>query len=163
VIICGIIAGLKQKITKKNDKMAIMNLEDLAGAVEVIVFPDLFRTSQHLLVTDAPLIIRGTLDKSEQGNKIKALTLGLLTEVKRKGATRLDIRLNATGLTREDLVRMKDILMRYQGPIPVYLRLQSPAGGDSLISVGREIRVAPSDQLISEIESFLGAGTVSLL
>ncbi len=162
VIICGIVAGLKQKLTKKNDKMAIMNFEDLTGTIEVIVFPDLYKSSQNMLTTDAPLIVRGALDKSEQGNKIKALSLGLLSDVKRKGTSRMDIRLNATGLTRDDLLSVKEILLRHAGDIPVYLRLQNPSRSDSLISVGREIRVNPSAELISEIENLLGSGAVSL-
>ncbi len=163
VTICGIIADMKLKITKKSqEKMAILSLEDLSGAVEVVVFPDLYRSAHHLLLTDTPLIIAGQLDKSEQGNKIKAVRVHLLTEVKKKGTTRMDIRLSATGLTQDDLVRVKEILLRYSGSIPVYLRLQNPTRKESLISVGREIRVNPSEQLISEIEAVLGAGAVSL-
>ncbi len=162
VTICGIIAGLKPKITKKGDKMAILNLEDLYGTVETIVFPDLYKTAQHMLLTDTPLIVAGQLDKSEQGNKIKAVRLHLLSEVKKKGTTRMDITMSATGLTQDDLLKVKTILLRYQGAIPVYLRIQNPTRKDSVISVGRDIRVNPSETLISEIESVLGAGSVSL-
>ncbi|HAK60155.1 MAG TPA: DNA polymerase III subunit alpha [Nitrospiraceae bacterium] len=163
VTICGIIAGMKQKITKKNaERMAILTLEDLTGNVEVIVFPDLFKTAHHMLLTDTPLIVCGMLDKSEQGAKIKATRLHLLDEVKKKGTTRLDIRFNATGLTEDDLVKVKDILMNHKGEIPVFLRLQNPARKESLISVGQDIMVNPSEQLISEIEGVLGSGAVSL-
>ncbi len=163
VTICGIIAGMKIKITKKSqEKMAILNLEDLSGTVEVVIFPDLYKTAQHMLLTDTPLIIAGQLDKSEQGNKIKALRLHLLTEVKKRGTTRIDIRFSATGLTQDELVKVKEILLRYRGSIPVYLRLRNPSRSDSLISVGRDLLVNPSEQLIAEIESVLGAGTVSL-
>jgi DNA polymerase III subunit alpha len=163
ITICGIIAGLKQKVTKKGDKMAILNLEDLSGTVETVVFPDLYKDAYHLLLTDTPLLVAGQLDKSEQGNKIKALRIHLLSDIKKKGITRLDINLSSTGLTQEDLLKVKDILLRYQGDIPVYLRLQNPTRKDSLISVGRDIRVNPNDQLINEIESILGAGAVSLV
>jgi DNA polymerase-3 subunit alpha len=163
VTICGIIAGLKPKMTKKNEKMAILSFEDLFGTIEVIVFPDLYRTAQHMLLTDTPLLVAGQLDKSEQGNKIKAVRLHLLSEVKKKGATRLDIKLNSTGLTQDDLLKIKDILLRYQGSIPVYFRLQNPTRKESLISVGRDIRVNPDEKLITEIESVLGAGVVSLV
>ncbi len=162
VTICGIIAGLKPKMTKKNEKMAIASLEDLSGNVEVIVFPDLYRTTSHLLLTETPLIVAGQLDKSEQGNKIKAVRIHLLTDVKRKNTARVDIRLSAAGLTQDDLLKVKEILLRYRGDIPVFLRLQNPTRKESLISVGREIRVTPSDKLISEIEAVLGAGAVSL-
>jgi DNA polymerase-3 subunit alpha len=162
ISICGIIAGLKQKVTKRGDKMAIINLEDLTGNVEVIVFPDLYATASHMLLTDTPLIVAGQFDKSEQGNKIKATRLHLLADVKKRGTTRMDIHLSATGLTQDDLLKVKDILLRFKGDIPVFLRLQNPSRKDSLISVGREIRVTPSDQLISEIEALLGDGSVSL-
>jgi DNA polymerase-3 subunit alpha len=162
VTICGIIAGLKPKMTKKNEKMAILNLEDLTGSVEVIVFPDLYKTANHMLLTDTPLIVAGQLDKSEQGNKIKALRLHLLSDVKKKGATRMDVRMNATGLTQDDLLKVKEILLRYKGDIPVFLRLRNPSGKESLISVGRDVRVKPDEKLVSEIESVLGAGAVSL-
>ncbi len=163
VTICGIIAGMKIKVTKKSqEKMAILDLEDLAGTVEVVVFPDLYRSSQHLLLTDTPLIVAGTLDKSEQGNKIKAVRLHLLAEVKKRGTTRMDIRFSATGLTQDDLLKVKEILLRYNGTVPVFLRLQNPTRKDSLISVGKEVRVNPSEQLISELEALLGAGSVSL-
>jgi len=162
VTICGIIAGLKPKMTKKNEKMAIVNLEDLFGTIEVIVFPELYRTSQHLLLTDTPMIIAGQLDKSEQGNKIKAVRLHLLAEVKKRGTSRMDIKLSATGLTQQDLLKVKEILLKYQGSIPVYFRLQNPTRKESLISLGRELLVNPTDQLVCEIESVLGAGVVSL-
>jgi hypothetical protein len=74
----------------------------------------------------------------------------------------MDIKLNATGLTQDDLLKVKDILLQNKGDIPVYLHLQNPTRKESLISVGREIRVNPTDKLISEIESVLGAGAVSL-
>ncbi len=160
--ICGIIAGLKQKVTKKGDKMAILNLEDLTGTVETIVFPDLYASSTHLLLTDTPLLITGQLDKSEQGNKIKALRIHVLAEVKKKSTARMDIKLSATGLTQDDLLKVKDILLRYKGSVPVFLRLQNPTRKDSLVSVGREIRVTPSDQLTNEIEVILGVGAVTL-
>ncbi len=162
ISICGIIAGLKQKVTKRGDKMAIINLEDLTGTVEVIVFPDLYATAGHLLLTDTPLIVAGQFDRSEQGNKIKATRFHLLADVKQRGATRVDIHLSATGLTQDDLLKVKEILLRFKGDIPVYLRLKNPSRKDSLISVGREIRVNPTEQLISEIESVLGDGAVSL-
>ena len=73
--------------------MAILNLEDLSGTVEIIVFPDLYATAHHLLLTDTPLIVAGQLDKSEQGNKIKAVRIHLLADVKKKGTTRMDIKL----------------------------------------------------------------------
>lgn len=162
VTICGIIAGMKQKMTKKGEKMAIVTLEDLSGSVEVIIFPDLYKTVQELLLTDMPVIVAGTIDQAEQGPQIKAMRIHLLSEVKKKSVARLDITMNTTGLTQDDMAKVKEILLKHKGDIPVYLRMQDPLNGESLISVSKEIWVRPSDRLIDEIESILGAGSVSL-
>ncbi|MFA5072432.1 MAG: DNA polymerase III subunit alpha [Nitrospirota bacterium] len=162
VTICGVIAALKQKITKRGEKMAILSLEDLFGTVEVIIFPDLYKTAQPLLLTDIPLIIAGQLDKSEQGCKIKAVRINLLTELRNKNTKRMNIRLNATGLTKDDLINIKNILAKYKGNIPVYLRLQNPTRKESLISLGREITVTPGQELTHEIEAVIGSGSVWL-
>src|SRR5207245_905547 len=45
VKLCGIIATVRQTMTKKGDRMAYLTLEDLHGTVEVIVFPDLYKTA----------------------------------------------------------------------------------------------------------------------
>ena len=40
VRLCGIVAALKENLTKKGDRMGFLTLEDLTGSVEVVVLPD---------------------------------------------------------------------------------------------------------------------------
>ena len=42
VKLCGIVASLSEKMTKRGDRMAFFSLEDRTGSVEVMVFPDTF-------------------------------------------------------------------------------------------------------------------------
>ena len=52
VKLCGIITTVKAMLTKKGDRMAYLTLEDLHGMVEVIVFPDLYKTAADLIVPE---------------------------------------------------------------------------------------------------------------
>src|SRR5207245_2048511 len=54
VKLCGIIATVRQTITKKGDRMAYLTLEDLHGTVEVIAFPDLYKTAAALILPVLP-------------------------------------------------------------------------------------------------------------
>ena len=48
VKICGLVSGLKEIVTKKGDRMAFLNLEDMKGFVEVILFPEVFKAASAL-------------------------------------------------------------------------------------------------------------------
>ena len=67
VKLCGIIASVKSMITKKGDRMAYLNVEDLQGTVEVIAFPDLYKTAGELIAPERLVRITGTIDRGDKG------------------------------------------------------------------------------------------------
>ena len=62
VVIAGMIADIRTITTKKGDSMAFVRLEDLQGAVEVTVFPQLFRDQRPLWAVDKIVVVRGKVD-----------------------------------------------------------------------------------------------------
>lgn len=64
-IICGMIAGKKTLITKSSKMMAFVDLEDLYGIIEVLVFPNVYERCAEELQEDRVLAIRGTLNFRE--------------------------------------------------------------------------------------------------
>ena len=57
------IPELKQITTRKGDRMAIVQLEDLSGSCEAIVFPKTYCRLSEFLLTDTRLLVWGTIDK----------------------------------------------------------------------------------------------------
>jgi len=163
VSLIGIINALSVKTTKKGDRMAVMTVEDLQGMVEVVVFPDLYKDVQELLDGEAPLVITGTLDKTEQSSKVKATRIDSLHAVMERTTSRVDISLTATGASPDDLMRLKDVLMRHKGACPVYLRIRIPRHGNALLSIKTDDnhRVSPTEGLVNDVEALLGSGAVS--
>ena len=161
VRLCGIIAGQKITTTKRGDKMAYLRLEDLQGTVEVIVFPDLYKKVSGILALDTPFLVTGFMDRTEKGVKIKATHIEPLTKFRERTTRRADIHLQATGLTAQDLQRLKEILLKHQGSCPVYLYLRMPNKIESTIAIDEQIRIKPSDLFIADIERDFGKGTVA--
>lgn len=62
VMICGLITSKKIITTKKGDRMAFLQVEDLANNAEIIVFPRLFAKIENQLNEHSIFIIKGTLD-----------------------------------------------------------------------------------------------------
>ncbi len=66
VTIGGMIASKKIKYTKNDKVMAFLQVEDLVGSVEVIVFPKDYEKNSAKLVEDAKVFIRGRVSAEEE-------------------------------------------------------------------------------------------------
>jgi DNA polymerase-3 subunit alpha len=160
--ICGIIGSKKITMTKKGDRMAYLNLEDLQGTVEVIVFPELFKNVSSLLSTDAPLLISGFLDKAEKGNRIKAMKVESFVDMQMSRIRRVEIRLDGTAASPQTLEALKSILHQHKGRCQVHLKLRLADASCATVEVDPDFHVQPSEALIQEIEQSLGRGTVTV-
>lgn len=72
VVVGGIIADKKIKYTKNDKVMAFLNLEDLVGNIEVIVFPKNYEASSSKIREDNKVFIQGrvSLEEDKDGKLI---------------------------------------------------------------------------------------------
>lgn len=76
VTIVGLLIEKKIISTKKGDKMAFVQLEDLQSHAEIIVFPKLFQQVEGWLHDYSIFVVKGNLDLASTANvKIKALQI----------------------------------------------------------------------------------------
>ena len=66
VTLGGMIAEKKIKYTKNDKVMAFLTLEDLAGSVEVIVFPKVYEKSSNFINEDSKVFVRGRVSAEEE-------------------------------------------------------------------------------------------------
>jgi DNA polymerase-3 subunit alpha len=64
-IIGGLISEMSVKLTKKNQNMAFITLEDLVGSVEVVIFPRDFEKNQMYLNEEAKVFIKGRVSEED--------------------------------------------------------------------------------------------------
>lgn len=161
VRICGIVAALKENITKKGDRMGFAVLEDLTGSVEVVVFPETYAKAVEHLKTDVPLMVTGTVDIGEKSTKIKATDIIPLQELTERETRQVYFNLSAAGLEREQLESLKGIIGRYRGKCRAYLRIVIPVQSATTINLPDSFMVAASEDLSLEVESLFGYNAVS--
>lgn len=66
----GMISAITVKLTKNNQNMAFISLEDLYGSVEVVIFPRDYEKYRYLLVNDKKLLVTGRASVSEAEAKL---------------------------------------------------------------------------------------------
>lgn len=154
--------ALKEITTKKGDRMAFVTLQDLSGSCEVIVFPDLYKSSGQLAKKDATIFIRGKINSRDDIPKVIAEEIVPLDEVKKRFTRLVSIDLYTAGLDPKLLERLKEILGAHRGKVPVYLSFRDPNGKAAVIQPGDEFRVETTDELFQAIESLVGENSVKI-
>lgn len=66
VVIGGMIIGKTIKYTKNNRVMAFLQIEDLVGTVEVIVFPNIYERNSAMLTEEAKVFVGGHVSVEEE-------------------------------------------------------------------------------------------------
>jgi len=160
VKICGVVSTFKEITTRKGERMAFATLEDLKGVIEVILFPDVFRSSLPYLKGDDPILVKGILDVGEESLKIKASEVIPLSTIKERSISGVHIRLTTPGLTRELLESLKSILLGKRGLCPVFLHIVIPNRSETVISLPNQFNVAPSNDMTREVEEVFGYNIV---
>ena len=86
VIMTGMIDTKKTLITKSSKMMAFLQLEDLYGVTEVVVFPNVYERCLNAIEVDKVVAVKGTLNfKEEEAPKVLADEVLTIEEAFEKG------------------------------------------------------------------------------
>ena len=152
----GVLTNLEKKWTRKGDLMAVFDLEDLGGSVEVMVFPRTMTDHGHKLEEDAIVLVRGRLDTREDVPKVvchevEVVEVGGLAE-----ARPVRVRLPIEQVSEGTVTELKALLSAHPGDSEVYLHL----GERQVLRLPSDFCVDPSSGLVGELRVLLGAEAV---
>ena len=154
VNIGGLITQVQRKVSRRGDSWAIVTIEDLAGAVDVMFFANSYTTHSMSLVEDRIVVIRGRIDKREEQPKVMALDLST-PDISAAPTGPLVISMETVRCTPPIVDRIKEILRSHPGKREVHLKLDD--GRKSLImKIGDELRVTASPSLSADLKAILG-------
>jgi len=175
--VAGIITKIQKIITKTSKSMLFVKIEDDTGGAEVLVFPNLYKTTFSIWTEGKAVIIQGK--KSDKDNEIKilantaaAVSLRNIREVVMKFNTaeygnktrssshviNQDLRLifNKT-IDAGTLERLRDLFAKYKGENKVIFEIG--VNGEKKV-IETDFRVANSTFLLTEIRSKVGDAVV---
>jgi len=155
----GIITSVKQKTTKTNNMMAFVELEDLYGTLEIIVFPKTYERFKNLLLQDSIVLVGGRISqKEEEAAKIICDTVAPLKKYMGK---KLYIKIN-TELQPGIIEKLETLLIEHRGIQPVILvnEADGPKGKRQVIKVDSSIWVDINDILLNDLKEVAGQDCV---
>jgi DNA polymerase-3 subunit alpha len=161
VKICGLVSGLKEIVTKKGDRMAFLTLEDMKGFVEVILFPEVFKAALPSLRGGDPLLVKGTLDLSEDHVKIKGTEVHSLPEFPLAPRKPLHLKIPISSLAASQLNDLRDIIIANRGSSKVLLHFLGGSNREVVVALSDRYTVDPSQDFRNHVQNVFKSALIS--
>jgi DNA polymerase-3 subunit alpha len=155
----GILSSITRKMTKNGDSWAQVVLEDLEGAVEVLLFPRTYEQYGIHLAEDAVVLIKGKLDKREDTPRFIGIEVSA-PDISQGPRGPVVITIPTNRCTQLVVDRLKEVLAAHPGPTDVHLALTT-AARTTVTRIGDGYRVAPTPALMADLKQLLGPNCVS--
>jgi DNA polymerase-3 subunit alpha len=158
VTLAGILSGVQRRITKQGRAWASATLEDLAGSVEVLFFPNTYELVGQYVAEDAIVVVRGRVDRRDEAPRLMAMDLSIPDLSARDEPKPVVLALPPSRCTPPLVERLREVLVSHPGPAEVHLKLVNGTK-TTLLRLGG-LRVAPTTALMADLKALLGAAAV---
>ena len=149
----GMIAAKTVKMTKSNQNMAFITLEDLLGSLEVVVFPKKYEQYRSILEPDSKILVYGRASISEDEGKLLLERAVSFDEIPKHVYVQC---LNKEAYAQQENA-IYDIIDKYPGSSPVTVCLKEEHQSKDL---GRQFYLKAGEEAIGELKQLLGEGKV---
>ncbi|HVP42996.1 MAG TPA: DNA polymerase III subunit alpha [Terriglobales bacterium] len=159
----GIITNLRVLKSKKGDFYAQGTLEDMAGSVDLLVFPEAFRRLGEKVKLEVPVLIRGGVRVEENaGPKVTVSEITPLEQAQPRLPRALRIRVPLETATGATVDALHSICVERKGEAKVLFDVERP--GDFMVVMEAEgYNVQPDRAFISRVEELCGRGSVRII
>lgn len=159
--IAGIVSGKKILVTKSNKQMAFLNIEDLYGEIEVVVFPNVYEKYLQLIKEENILVIKGTVNfKEDEAPKIladKIVHIEAFNEPEKQLPLKIKVPRNME--EGECFNMIKELILANKGQKPVMIYIEETG---KKFKTNRDLWVDPNETFISALEGLVGKENVKL-
>ena len=159
VTVSGLITAVQRKITKRGDPWAMVTLEDLEGAIEVLLFPSSYQLASTLLQEDAIITVKGRLSRSKDQPELLGQEV-TVPDLSDGPSGPVVISMPSTRCTPPVVDQLKEVLATHPGVTEVRLRLMTKHD-TKVFRLDDRLRVAPSPALFADLKALLGPHCLS--
>jgi DNA polymerase-3 subunit alpha len=139
------------------ERMAVMNLEDLSGRCDAVIFPSDLARNEPLIRDEEVVFVRGRLNLRRETPSITISEIVPLAQAPLRLSQSVTLRLDAAHQGPSCMEELRGVLMRHHGNTGVYLEIEGKEGDPKRneLRLGTPVRVrADSSFSVTPDESF---------
>jgi DNA polymerase-3 subunit alpha len=159
VTISGLITNVTRKLTKRGDTWAMVTVEDLEGAIDVLLFPSAYQLAAPYLTEDQVVVVKGRLSRQKDQPEIHGQEVSVPDLNDGPGGP-VVLSLPLTRCTETVVDQLREILSTHPGMSEVRLKLLNRES-TTVMRLDDRLRVTPSPALFADLKQLLGPGCLS--
>ncbi|MFN3535155.1 MAG: hypothetical protein ACK4WB_07190, partial [Desulfatiglandales bacterium] len=136
-IILGVITEMRFKKTKKGEKMALIQVEDMTGSMECLLFPDTLKSLEASIQTGSPMVINITVEYIEEGIRSTVNDIISIEEYLTSKARGMVLHIKEEELDLQLLNKMGDLIAVHKGEKPLFFAVYNGTKR-TLLQVGKD-------------------------
>ncbi len=152
----GVVVNVEQRFTRKGDRMMILQLEDLSGSIELIVFARTLAKSDVNVVADELYLFNCRISKRAD-EEMRAIVIGIKKPNLSTDAAPMRLRAPVSHVTEAVVGRLNAALRSHPGHSDVYLHLLN-GHRETVLRLGVTVEARPG--LYGELKSILGRDAI---
>jgi DNA polymerase-3 subunit alpha len=152
VTIGGLITGIQRKVSRQGASWAVVNVEDLEGAIEVLFFSNTYNQYALSLTEDRVVVVKGRFSRTDEQVRFTALEMKM-PDISGAPIGPLLITLPATQVTPPIVERIKEILRSHPGKREVHLHVVDQ---EKTTTLKIDALVTSSPSLSADLKAILG-------
>ena len=148
-------------MTRRNEMMAIVTIEDFTGSTEALFFKDEVEKFKELLIPDKMVVLSGTAStREEEPVKIRVTDIYSLAEARGNLTRIIQISINTAEFNQSKLMTLERLFQANPGDTKVVFRVRSQ--GKVLKLRSFKYSVSTDNEFIQDLENLLGPEGVRL-
>ncbi len=161
VVLGGIVVEYKERPLRSGDgRLAFLTLEDLTGKVEVMVSSKILPEVGEMLQSGEPLLMTAWLryegDEEDRTTKARLKEVSLLADQRLSQTSEVHLTLAVDQVDRGRMEQLRAVLESQQGEARVFVHLVIPHHTETVVALGDQLTVSPTDELLLRTERLFG-------
>jgi DNA polymerase-3 subunit alpha len=151
----GIVSGVEHRTTKTGKPFGKFTLEDYSGNYTFTLFGEDYLKFKNFMNIGWFLFVEGAVIRNtwgQQNLEFKIRSIDLLNELVIKRSKGVQLRINATDITKEMIGRIEDVCLEYTGNTPLYLKIQDAGENINLELLSRKFRISPVNEMVKQMK-----------
>ena len=162
VRVCGVVTELKTKFDKAGRTMAFFKLDDLTGSCECLMFSKAYDEFGKFVEDEEAIFAVGNLESSGDAVKMQVNKVIPMRKIANELTESLKLQISKEKISTEKLGELKNILMNYEGSIPVFINLTENGIDKGKLFSLQQIRVKITSELLKSLTNLLGEESLIL-
>jgi DNA polymerase-3 subunit alpha len=161
IVVAGIIVQSRPMRSRRGARWVILTLQDRAGVIEALVFPEAYQKLEIILKSNTPLLAKGRVAIEDVGTRLIVSDARLLDQITDRAPTLLRVRVDLGSVDAGVLESLRKLFLSRPGRCRVAFDLVNSDGTEATLDAASAVQA--DRELLERVREICGTDSVAVV